>query len=241
MPTTEQRRADCPLSLYFYNAWMVIAISHYADLLPALLRGAFTTIETFILSAVFAFMIAFVAGLGRLSGNVFIQKAAAVYVEVFRGTSLLVQMFWFYFVLPFFGLELSALAAGVAALALNSGAYASEVVRCSVLAIPKGQTEAAVALNMTPRQRMRRIILPQALKLMLPGFCNISIELLKGTALVSLITLKDLTFQAMSLRSLYVGQTKEIFIMLLILYFILALPLVLLSRWLERRISVGGA
>jgi polar amino acid transport system permease protein len=103
-------------------------------------------------------------------------------------------MFWFYFALPHFGIVLPAFAVAVITMGLNYGAYASEIVRSSILAIPKGQTEAAIALNMTPRQRMWRVILPQAFRLMLPGFGNISIELLKGTALVSLITLNDLTY-----------------------------------------------
>lgn len=212
----------------------------YTDLLFALLRGMVVTIETLIVSAIIAFIVAFLAGLGRLSKNRWVRKITAVYVEVFRGTSLLVQMFWFYFALPLFGIQMSAFEAGVISMGLNYGAYASEIVRSSILAIPKGQTEAAIALNMTPVQRMWRVILPQAIRLMLPGFGNISIELIKGTALVSLITLSDMTYQGMMIRSTNVGLTAEIFTMLLVLYFFLALPLILLSRWLERRTSVGG-
>lgn len=212
----------------------------HLELLPILLEGMLVTVECLIVSAILTFIIAFLAGFGRLSKHGFIRKTTMVYVEIFRGTSLLVQMFWFYFALPFFGIQLTAFAAGVIAMGLNYGAYASEIVRSSILAIPKGQTEAAIALNMTPGQRMRRVILPQAIRLMLPGFGNLSIELIKGTALVSLITLSDLTYQAMMLRSANVGLTAEIFTMLLILYFILALPLIILSRWFERKVSAGG-
>ncbi|GAB7389037.1 ectoine/hydroxyectoine ABC transporter permease subunit EhuC [Bacillaceae bacterium] len=216
-----------------------MTIETYMELLPALLRGAGVTVRVLVLSAALAFFIAFLAGFGRLSKHKTVRRLTGLYVELFRGTSLLVQMFWFYFAFPFFGVKLSAMAAGVISLGLNYGAYASEIVRSSILAVPTGQTEAAIALNMTPRQRMQRVILPQAFRLMLPGFGNISVEMLKGTALVSLVTLGDLTYQAMTLRNANIGWTTEIFTLLLLMYFLLALPLILLSRWLERRVSIG--
>jgi polar amino acid transport system permease protein len=199
------------------------------------------TIQVLVLSLIFTYLIAFIAGLGKLSKLSIVRGVSSVYIEIFRGTSLLVQLFWIYFVLPFLGLELSAMTAGVVAISLCYGAYASEIVRGAILSIPKGQTEAAVALNMTPFQRMKRIIIPQAIKIMLPGFGNISIELIKGTALVSLITLGDLTYKALTLRNTNVGLTTEIFISLLVIYFVIAIPLIVLARWLERRAAVGGA
>jgi polar amino acid transport system permease protein len=164
---------------------------------------------------------------------------SGVFVEVFRGTSLLVQLFWFYFVLPQFGLRLSAALAALLALGLNYGAYGSEIVRSSILAVPIGQIEAAIALNMTPGQRMRSVVLPQAFRIMLPSFGNLLIELLKGTSLVSLITISDMTFQATTLRTIMNQYTPEIFGALLILYFLVAYPLTLGVRWVERRISTG--
>jgi polar amino acid transport system permease protein len=206
------------------------------------LRGAGVTIQILVASTILAFAIAFIAGLGRVSKHLLIRKLTAVYVEIFRGTSLLVQMFWIFFALPLaFGLELSPFWAGVIALGLNYGAYASEIVRGAITAIPKGQTEAAIALNMTRWQRMRLVILPQAFRIMLPGFGNISIELLKGTSLVSLITMADLTYQGLTLRNTNISHTTEIFLSLLILYFILALPLIFTTRYLERRASRGVA
>jgi polar amino acid transport system permease protein len=219
----------------------VIMINSYVELIPSLLNGAKVTIQVLVLSLIFTYVIAFVAGLGKLSKIAIIRVISTVYIEIFRGTSLLVQMFWIYFVLPFFGIELSALTAGVIAMSLSYGAYASEVVRGAILSIPKGQTEAAIALNMTSYQRMRDVIFPQAIKIMLPGFGNISIELIKGTSLVSLITLGDLTYQALTLRNTHVGLTTEIFTSLLIIYFIIALPLIVLARWLERKTALGGA
>ncbi|TCT25095.1 amino acid ABC transporter membrane protein 1 (PAAT family) [Melghiribacillus thermohalophilus] len=215
--------------------------------MPLLLKGAGVTVQIFIVSAVFAFIIAFIAGLGGVSRLKFVRVFTRMYVEFFRGTSLLVQMFWLFFAFPIllraygYDFSMSPYWAGIIALSLNYGAYASEIVRGSIEAVPKGQTEAAIALNMTRWQRMSRIILPQALRMMLPGFGNISIELLKGTSLVSLITLSDLTYQGQMIRNSNPGMADEVFLALLVLYFILALPLIYLSRFFERRASKGVA
>ncbi len=206
------------------------------DLLPILLRGLDVTVRLTLTSAALAFVIAIVAGLGRLSPLAPVRFLAGAYVEVFRGTSVLVQMFWLFFALPLFGITLTPFAAGVCALALNIGAYGAEIVRGAVRSVPVGQIEAAVALNLTPAQRMRRVVLPQALLLMLPPFGNLLIELLKATALVSLITIPDITFQGVTLQQT-TGRTTEIFLWLLILYFALAYPMTLAVRWVERRAS----
>lgn len=208
------------------------------ELVPSLLRGLGITVQLTVLAALLGFIIAFLTGLGRLSKYSLLRLFTSVYVEIFRGTSLLVQLFWMYYALPFFGIRLPGMAVGVLALGLNFGAYGSEIVRSSILAIPKGQTEAAIALNMTPGQRLWRVILPQAWLIMIPPFGNLLIELLKGTALVSLITLADLAFQGMSLRET-TGRTVEIYSLLLVIYFILAYIITTGMRWLERRAAVG--
>ena len=209
------------------------------DLLPALLQGAATTLQVTALSLVLAGILSFLAGFSRLSSSKGISLLSRLYVEVFRGTSLLVQLFWIFYALPLLGIELSPMVAGVTALALNYGAYGSEVVRSAILAVPKGQTEAAIALNMGRWLRMRRVILPQALLIMLPSFGNLAIELLKGTSLISLITITDLTFQGMLLRTFDASRTLEIFALILVMYFLMAYPLTLGMRWLERRMSAG--
>lgn len=208
------------------------------DLLPPLLRGAAVTVQITLLSAVLGFLVAFLIGFGSLARYRWVRLGARLYVEVFRGTSLLVQLFWAYFVLPLLGLRLPAMAVAVLSLGLNTGAYGSEVVRSAILAIPRGQTEAAIALNMTPGQRLWRVILPQALVIMLPSFGNLLIELLKSTALVSLITLSDVTFAAVTLATTTL-RTTEIFSLLLLIYFVLAYPLTLGMRWLERKALSG--
>lgn len=216
------------------------SIASIVEFLPTLLRGAWVTLEITILSILLSAILSFAVGLMRISKYRTLRALAAVYVEVLRGTSLLVQLFWVYFALPMLlNIQIPALAAAVLALGLNYGAYGSEVVRSSIMSVPKGQYEAATALNMSGWLRMRRIILPQALPLMLPAFGNLQIELLKGTSLVYLITLTDLTYQGMVLRSYDSSKTAEIFAMLLILYFILSYALTLILRFVERR-SVRG-
>ncbi len=204
------------------------------DLLPAILRGLGVTIQLTVGGAALALVVALIAGIARSSHNRVVQTVTGVYVEVFRGTSVLVQMFWFFFVLPFFGITLTPLQAGILALGLNVGAYGAEVVRGAIQAIDRGQIEASIALNMSPWLRMRRVIIPQATTRMLPPFGNLLIELLKATSLASLITLSDITFQASTLRQT-VGRIPEIFGVLLVIYFLLAYPLTLGVRWLESR------
>lgn len=215
-------------------------MSPHFDILPILLKGVGVTLELTFLSAILAFCVAFLVGFGRLAKIMPIRILAVVYTEFFRGTSLLVQLFWVYFVLPLFNVNLSAMQAGILILGLHFGAYGSEVVRSSILAIPKGQVEAGTVLNMKSSQVLWRIILPQAFLIMIPSFGNYLIELLKATAIVSLITLKDLMFQGTMLQNTTL-RTTETFGMVLLLYFCLAYPLTLGVRWVERKISVGRA
>lgn len=213
-------------------------MSDVVEFLPPLLDGAWITLQITAGAAALGLLFALAAGLGRLSRRRWVRAVARTYVEFFRGTSALVQLFWLYFALPLLGIQLVALFAGILALGLNIGAYGAEVVRGAVQAVPKGQYEAAVALNLTPYQRMRRVILPQAVVGMLPPFGNLLIELLKGTALVSLIAIVDLTYVAQNLRS-RTGETSLIFGMVLVLYFVMAYSLTLGMRFLERRANAG--
>jgi polar amino acid transport system permease protein len=159
-----------------------------------------------------------------------------VYVETFRGTSALVQLFWFYFALPFFGISLPALLTGVLVLGLNSGAYGAEVVRSAIANVPRGQWEAGRALNLGDVQVMSRVILPQALPMMLPPAGNLLIELLKNTALVSLITLSELTFTAQVQRAATL-ETVPLFALTLLIYFVVAQILLAALRRLERNVT----
>jgi polar amino acid transport system permease protein len=208
------------------------------EFIPSLLKGLEVTVLLTAAGALASTPMALAAALAKMSGSRLLRWIASTYVEVFRGTSALVQLFWFYFVLPLMGLRLEAFTVGVIVLALNTGAYGAEVVRGAVTAVPRSQREAALALNFSPRQTMWRIILPQALQAILPPAGNLMIELLKNTALVSFITITDLTFSAQILRAETL-RTGEIFGAVLLMYFAVALAITAcvrgLERWLARR------
>ena len=206
--------------------------------LTLILQGALVTAQLTVMGCALALVVAFAAGLARLSPLASVRWFATIYIEFFRGTSIFVQLFWVYFVLPFAGVTLSPLVAGVLALGLNVGAYGAEVVRAAILSVPKDQYEATVALNLTRFQRMRHVIVPQALPLMLPTFGNNAIELLKATAIVSLISLTDMTFQAQVVRA-QTGSTLIPFTAILILYFAMSLLISAGVRLLERRMTRG--
>lgn len=197
------------------------------------LDGTLMTAAQFFLSAFFAIIFALIAGLMKLSENRLIRTPAVIYIEVFRGTSLLVQLYWIFFVLPLFGITLEKFTAGFLAVAMNLGAYGAELVRGGIQSVPKGQWEAAYSLSMSPAKRMWRIILPQALVNMLPPWGNLLIELLKGTALVSLISVADLMFEAKQIN----GSTflsAQAFGTALIIYYVFARLIVTpFMRWLE--------
>lgn len=204
-----------------------------------LLSGAWVTIKLTIYSSIFGTLIAFILGVGKLSENWFIKAFSVAFIEVFRGTSLLVQLFWLFFALPVLGqaigidLRLPPVVAGTLALSLNIGAYGAEVVRGAIQAVPASQLEAAKALDFTPRQTMWRISVPQAIPEMMPSFGNLAVQNLKDTALVSLISLGDLAFRAEQIRN-FTQDSTTIYTILLFMYFGMALVLTAFMKVLER-------
>lgn len=207
--------------------------------LPPLLEGAWVTVQLTIYSTLLGGFLSFAFGLGRLSHNWLAKGFSIAMIEIFRGTSLLVQLFWLYFALPLvgqmFGLDwrMQPLVAGTLALGLNIGAYGAEVVRGAVQAVPHTQHEAAKALDFTPRQTLWRIALPQAIPEMLPSFGNLAVQNLKDTALISLISLGDMTFRAEQIRN-FTQDSVTVYTMLLLMYFGMALVLTALMTLLER-------
>jgi polar amino acid transport system permease protein len=204
--------------------------------LPPLLAGAAVTLHVTLLAAIVALIAAFVAGLARLSKRRLVRLLAAVYVEVFRGTSAIVQLYYVFFVLPLVGIALPSFTTAVLVLGLNTGAFGSEVVRAAILNVPRAQVEATIALNMPERLAMRKVIFPQALQAMLPPFGNLLIELMKSTAIASLITIADLAFQGRELVR-NTGQVTQAYVLVLLLYFALAFPLTRIVKFLERRVG----
>ncbi|MCW1410677.1 ectoine/hydroxyectoine ABC transporter permease subunit EhuC [Rhizobium sp. 1AS11] len=205
-----------------------------------ILSGALATIQLTVFSCVLALAVAFLAGLALLSRKLWARAVARIYVEFFRGTSIFVQLFAAYFVLPLAGLSLTPVQAGVLAIGLNGGAYGAEVVRAGIQSVGRDQTEATLALNLTRWQALWWVILPQAVVVMLPSFGNLSIEIMKATAVASLVTVSELTFQAQMVRS-QTGETAMPFILIFVTYLIIASVLMALVRWLERRFGRGIA
>jgi polar amino acid transport system permease protein len=216
----------------------IAASGENAIFLPGLLEGAWLTVQIAVVGCALAVIMATVAALCRLYGPLPLRWLAVTYVEFFRGTSALVQLFWLFFVLPGFGISMEPFTVAVLGLGLNVGAYGAEVVRGAIQGVQRGQWEATVALNMTRWQALRRIILPQAFVSMIPPWGNLFIELLKSTALVSLITMSDLTFKAKTLND-FSFKTVPIFTMALLIYLVLSLGITIGMRRLER-VSLRG-
>lgn len=205
---------------------------------PPLLQGTWVTVRLTFFSIILSVILAMLFGILRHSRIRAVNWAASIYIDFFRGFPALVLLYWLYFALPFLGITFSPMTAGVVGIGLNLSAYGAEVVRGSIAAVPNDQYMAATALNFTRWQTMTRIILPQAIIRMIPPFGNLFIQLLKATALVSLITIHDLTFRAQIIRS-QTYKTVVIFTMVLAMYFALAMVITAIMRALERKFSHG--
>ncbi|MCY1269478.1 ectoine/hydroxyectoine ABC transporter, permease protein EhuC [compost metagenome] len=200
-----------------------------------LLWGLWTTLWISVVSGAFGLLIGLFTGLCRLSNNPTLRDLSTVYVELVRGTPLLVQIFIFYF---FIGtvLNLSREFAGVAALALFTGAYVAEIVRAGVQSIARGQNEAARSLGLNATQAMRHVILPQAFKRVLPPLAGQFISLVKDTSLVSVIAITELTKSGREAITTSFS-TFEIWFCVAALYLVINLPLSQIASRLERRLG----
>lgn len=199
-------------------------------------QGLLLTVEATLGGIVIATVLSFVFGLAMLSKSRTVRVLARIYVEIWRGTSEVVQLLWIYFALPILiGYRIVPLLAGIVVLGMNFGAYGAEIVRGAVQSVPKAQYEGAIALSLTPAQRMRRVILPQALVEMVPPFNNLFIQLLKGSALMTLITAHEMTYQAREvLIQRHIDQAGLIWTVVLLFYLVLAILITTGMRALER-------
>jgi polar amino acid transport system permease protein len=203
-----------------------------------LLEGAWFTIAIALGGAVIALVCGFAAGLARSSESKPLRTIGFIYVEFFRGAPVLVLAFWFIYALPQLGWQLAPAWAGMLSVGLNVGAYAAEVVRGAIRAVPVAQLEAATALNFTRAQRNRRIVIPQALVAMIPPFSNNLIELLKATAVVSVVAIPELTFSGQLIRA-GTGRSAAVLGGLLIGYGVIAVLFTIVMRVVERRASAS--
>jgi len=201
-----------------------------------LANGALVTLQITFFAQIVVVVMSFVIALMRLSAWRALRWIATVYVEILRGISALVLLFYLFFILPLFGISLSPMTTGILGLGLTFSAYGSEIVRSALTNVSGGQRDALRALDFDSITAFRRIVLPQALPFMLPPMGNQLVELLKTTSLVSLITLSDLTFSGGQLITT-LGQQTLIWSIVLVCYFVMAWPLSWLVKRYEQRVT----
>jgi His/Glu/Gln/Arg/opine family amino acid ABC transporter permease subunit len=211
-----------------------IAVENLGPLLAGLLITIELTFVVIILSLGFALLVA----LGGMSRWPLLRWPIKAYIEIMRGTPLLLQLIYIYYVLPEVGIRLDAFVAGVVGLSLNYSAYISEVYRGGILAVPKGQHDAAAALGMTRMLAMRRIVLPQAIRIVIPTLGNYFISLFKDTALCSVVSIQEVVFTAQILAARNF-QYFTLYTVVAAMYFLVSFPAARLVGWLERHARSG--
>ena len=209
-----------------------------AEVGPFILEGAPITILVCVLSIILASVLATIGALGRLSTNPLLNAVASFYVSVIRGTPLIVQILFWYLALPQFGIVLDALPAGIGALAFNYGAYMTEIFRAGVEAVPRGQREAARALGMTEAQVMRRIVFPQAMRIVTPAIGNEFIAMIKDSALVYLLGVREVLWRADVMGSRFF-RSVETLLIAAVVYWVLTIVLSYFQQRLEKRMARG--
>jgi len=223
-------------------AFVLITINLDTDFiakwLPFILTGVPITIFVSFASIALAVVLAILGALGRLSPNPYLNALASFYVSFFRGTPLLLQIFFIYFALPQMGIVLPEVPTGIIALGLNYGAYMTEVFRSGIQAVPHGQTEAALSLGMTARTTFRRIIVPQAFRIVTPAIGNDFIAMLKDSSLVSVISVHELLYQA-QVAGRPNHKSMQTLLIAAIVYWILTIVFSFFQARLERRQAVG--
>jgi ectoine/hydroxyectoine ABC transporter permease protein EhuD len=208
------------------------------EYLPDLFRGAIISIELTLSVMALSLVFGLIVALMRMTRFRAVRTVATFYIEIIRGTPALLQLFYIYFVLPAFGIKLPPFTAGVIGLTVNYSAYLSEVYRAGIQAVAKGQLEAAQALGMSRSLMMRLIILPQAIRIIVPPLGNYFISLFKDTALASLITVKELIFTGQIIAATNF-QYFAIFTIIGGIYLIISYPGSLGVQYLERRMKIG--
>ncbi|WP_240414290.1 amino acid ABC transporter permease [Paenibacillus periandrae] len=203
---------------------------------PALLEGALITLEVSLLTMVIATIAGTFLALMRISSNRAMRTISTVYMWIMRGTPLLLVLFFVYYAFPSWGIRLPAFAAAILAMSMNSAAYKGEIIRSGIQAIPRGQIESAMAIGMSYGQTMRRIILPQAVRIIIPPYINNSILLIKNSALVSSITVTDLMLNSQQIYSA-TYRPVEILGTAGVLYLTMTSLLMWFQMWAEKKLS----
>ncbi|HEY1997263.1 amino acid ABC transporter permease [Paraburkholderia sp.] len=209
------------------------------EYMPALLKGAMTSLALTLCIMLISLPLGLLIALAKIGRSRIMRTLASIYIEVIRGTPALLQLFYIYFVLPSFGIRFDPFWAGVIGLSINYSAYLAEVYRAGIAAVPQGQIEAAKALGMSRRKMLRLIVLPQAIRVIIPPLGNYGISLFKDTSLVSIVTVKELIFTGQIISSTNF-EYVTVFTIIGAIYLAFSYPSALVVRWLERRMKVGG-
>ncbi|HEX9017496.1 MAG TPA: ectoine/hydroxyectoine ABC transporter permease subunit EhuD [Chloroflexota bacterium] len=215
----------------------MITVADVQAFLPDLLRATTITLSLTFIAFAIALVLGLVLALGRISTSPIFRIPTTVVVEVIRGTPLVFQLFWVYYVMPFWGVRLEPFPAAVIALSLNYSCYMSEVYRAGIQSIDRGQIEAALSLGMRYRLLMRRIVLPQAIPVVIPPLGNYLISMFKDTSLASIVTLREIMFQGEILAA-STFKHVPIFIIAGVIYLLLSYPASLAVQRLERQYKV---
>lgn len=208
------------------------------DFLPQILQGLYYTLLISVLGLLIGFILGAIFGLGRIARNKLIYWISSIYIEIVRGTPVLVQAIWIFFALPLIiNQEINSIFAGVVVIALNSGAYIAEIVRGAVESVDKGQMEAGRSLGLNQRKTMRYVIWPQAFKRMIPPLGNQFIISIKDTSLLSVILVPELIYQGRLIAANHFNAV-EIYTTVALFYLIVTLSLSFVLRYLERRMEI---
>jgi glutamine transport system permease protein len=219
------------------NSTYQLDFSWLPENMPRLLEGAGLSLKLMLFTAVASFAVGLVAGQLRMSRNPLLRFLSAAYIDFFRVTPVLVQIVFFFFFLPIYaGVRTDAFAAGFVALSLNYGAFFAEIFRAGVTSLPRGQSEAALAIGMTNFQVLQHIVYPQALRRMLPPIGSMFVSLLKDTSLVAILGVPELMNTAQNVGAI-TFRNIEVLLVVAFIYACMTYPMALLASWLHRRAS----
>jgi len=247
------RRQTLSFRIRFAITWMVIVAAvvalvaiaahpnprfHLQDWLPFIVGGVWLTLFLSIGSIIIAVVLAVLGALGRLSANPFFNGVASLYVSLVRGTPLLVQIYFLFLGLPAVGVVLDPIPTGIIALSFNYGAYLTEVFRAGIQAVPHGQVEAARSLGLPEREVLRRVVLPQAIRIVTPAVANDFIAMTKDTALVSVISVQELLWRAQTAGRPNLATFQTVAVAAAV-YWLLTIILSFFQSRLERQMAAG--
>ena len=215
------------------------SISIIREILPFLLKGALLTVFFSATSEVIGIIIGLATSMIRVTRIKVLNQLAVVYVDLFRGTPLLMQIIFIYYALPYLGINLPAIVAGIVALSVNSGAYVSEIFRAGIESIDKGQTEAARSLGLSYMQAMRYVVIPQTIKRVLPPLTNEFVALIKDSSLLSVIAIAELMRTAKEMMTWKMNPSS--LTAAAIIYLIITLPLTRYVSYMEKKLKRSEA